>query len=131
MECFGEARSGEVGYGRVRYGMVFRGRHETGIEEAFRAALERRGLRKGIDFSTQYPLRHSFVLDFAFPECKVAVEVNGFPWHSTPEARKRDGFKNKILKRLGWRLFRFSDVQIRDDVESCIDVVLRAVNGRR
>jgi very-short-patch-repair endonuclease len=121
------ARSGEAWYGGVWQGMVLRDRHETDIEQIFREALERRGLRRGIDFATQYPLRHSFVLDFAFPEQKIAVEVDGRMWHSTPAARKRDGFKNHILKERGWRLYRFWDHEILDGVDECIELVLKAV----
>ena len=56
--------------------------------------LMRRGLKKGIDFATQYPIRHSFILDFAFPDQKIAIECDGEAWHSNSEAKKRDGFKN-------------------------------------
>lgn len=109
--------------------MVIRDRHETDIEQRFREALGRRGLRLGIDFATQYPLRHSFVLDFAFPGQKVAIEVDGRRWHSSLQARKRDGFKNKILRQQGWRLFRFWDHEIMNDVDGCVSKVLDCVKG--
>lgn len=114
--------------GVVRQGMAFRGVHETNIEARFREAIESRGLRRGIDFATQFPLRHSFILDFAFPDKMVAVEVDGRKWHSSPEARKRDGFKNHILKRLGWMVFRFWEEEILEDVEGCVDKVLDALD---
>jgi very-short-patch-repair endonuclease len=107
--------------------MDLRERHETDIEQRFREALERRGLRRGIDFATQYPLRYSFVLDFAFPEQKIAVEVDGQPWHSSPAAKERDGFKNYILNKRGWRLYRFWDDEIMEEVDECVDLVLKAV----
>ena len=109
--------------------MVFRKIHETNIERLFREALEARGLRKGIDFATQYPLRHSFILDFAFPAKKVAVEVDGRAWHSGPKARKRDGFKNHILKCLGWTVFRFGEEQVLAAADACVARVLEAVQG--
>lgn len=101
--------------------------NETNIEKTFREALERRGLREGIDFATQYPLRHSFILDFAFPDRKVAVEVDGRKWHSTPEAKKRDGFKDHILNRLGWRVFRFWEEEVLEKPDACADKVLEVV----
>lgn len=29
-------------------------------------------------------------VDFAWPECKVAVEYDGFDWHSDPDAFRKD-----------------------------------------
>jgi len=111
----------------VRQGKAIHDRHYTDIEVKFQEALERRGLRKGIDFATQFPLRHSFILDFAFKKQKVAVEVDGTPYHSSPKARQRDAFKNLTLKRLGWKVFRFWDHKIHDDLEACVDKVMEAV----
>ena len=96
---------------------------ETNIEKILRIELEKRGYREGIVFCCQYPLRHSFILDFAFPDKMVAIEADGSHWHSKPKDRKRDGFKNYILKRKGWTVLRFSDRQIYDDVSKCVDQI--------
>lgn len=107
--------------------MALRERHETSIEQRFREALERRGLRKGIDFATQYPMRHSFILDFAFPDKKIAIEVDGRKWHSTGVAKQRDGFKNHILKQQGWAVYRFWEEEILERVDECVEQVLEAL----
>lgn len=99
--------------------------YETDIEVLFREALERKGLRLGIDFAMQYPLRYSFILDFAFPDQKIAIEVDGTAYHTSREARKRDAFKNMILEKLGWKVFRFWDHEIYDSLDSCINKVLK------
>jgi very-short-patch-repair endonuclease len=117
----------ETWIGAMRQGMALRERHETNIEQRFREALERRGLRKGIDFATQYPMRHSFILDFAFPEKKIAVEVDGRKWHSTSAAKKRDGFKNHVLKQHGWTVYRFWEEDILERVDECVKQVLEAL----
>jgi very-short-patch-repair endonuclease len=118
------------GRGEMRQGMALRQIHETNIEQAFREALERRGLRRGIDFATQYPIRHSFILDFAFPAKKIAVEVDGKKWHSSPEARKRDAFKNQVLKRQGWKVIRFTEDEVLANVDACVEKVLRILGDR-
>lgn len=100
--------------------MDLRKPHETNIEQVMREALEKIGLRKGIDFAQEYPLKHSFIIDFAFPEKKIAIECDGRKWHDTPSGRKRDAFKNLTLKRLGWKVFRFWDDEILEDVDKCI-----------
>lgn len=99
--------------------------YETRPEIMLREEFEKRGLKKGIDFAIQYPIKNSFILDFAFTEpIKLAIEVDGLHWHSSPKARKKDGFKNMILKRLGWKVLRFWDYEIYDDVSGCADKIM-------
>jgi very-short-patch-repair endonuclease len=48
-----------------------------------------------------------FVLDFAFPEIKLAIEIDGEYWHSLPNTQKRDRCKNYYLGvKKGWELIR-------------------------
>lgn len=48
-----------------------------------------------------------FVLDFAFPDIKLAIEIDGEYWHSLPNAQKRDKCKNYYLGvKKGWELIR-------------------------
>ena len=96
---------------------------ETNIEKILRLELERRGYRNGIDFSCQYPLRHSFIIDIAFPKEKIAVEADGSYWHMMPQRRKQDGFKNHILKKKKWKVLRFWDNEIMEDVDGCVDLI--------
>jgi hypothetical protein len=42
-------------------------------------------------------------VDFAWPAVKVAVEYDGFDWHSSPEHLRRDRQKRAALQELGWR----------------------------
>jgi very-short-patch-repair endonuclease len=59
-------------------------------------------LEMGITPMLQYPL-DVFYIDFAFPEKKLAIEVDGYKYHS-PE---KDAYKNKRIKELGWSIERF------------------------
>ena len=93
-----------------------------------REELERRGLKRGIDFCPQYGLRSSFILDFAFPMQKVCVETDGEVWHDTPEGRKRDWWKDHVLKnKLGWKVLRFKGQRVLDDVVGCVDEVMGTI----
>jgi len=103
--------------------------NETNIERAFREELERRGLRRGVDFASQFPIRHSFILDFAFPLRKLAVEVDGEKWHDTPLGRQRDWFKDHVLKKGGWRVLRFWGQEVLGDVKKCVDETLAVLGG--
>ncbi|HET7742180.1 MAG TPA: hypothetical protein VFL67_16150, partial [Mycobacterium sp.] len=54
-------------------------------------------------------------LDFAWPDVKVAVEYDGFDWHSDPVAFRRDRLKRAALLEMGWSVMSivFDDVRRR------------------
>jgi hypothetical protein len=39
-------------------------------------------------------------VDFAWPDCRVAVEYDGSDWHSSPEALRRDRQKRAALEEI-------------------------------
>ena len=45
-----------------------------------------------------------YVLDFAWPDARVALEVNGFAFHSTRDAFDRDHGKVVALQAAGWNV---------------------------
>lgn len=106
-----------------------RGVHETNIERAMREELERRGYRRGIDFGTQFPIRKSFIIDFVFPDKKIAIECDGEAWHSSSDQLKRDNFKNYILGKRGWTVLRFRGQEILDNVGECVNKIERQLNS--
>jgi len=94
-------------------------KHETDIEQIMRQELERRGLK----FEQEFPTRTGFIIDFAFPSLKVAIECDGEKWHSSKRARKKDRFKDYMLKREGWTIYRFTGSEIMSDISECIDKI--------
>ena len=104
---------------------------ETEIERRLRDALELRGFEHGVDFSTQYPLRYGYILDFAFPKEMLAIEADGAPWHTSKKARQRDHIKDKVLTKLGWTVLRLSDRQIIEDCEKCADRIEEILKAKR
>jgi very-short-patch-repair endonuclease len=51
-------------------------------------------------------------VDFAWPDRLVAVEYDGFDWHSSPEAFAHDRQKRAALGELGWSILSI----VSDDV---------------
>ncbi len=51
-------------------------------------------------------------VDFASSDAMVAVEYDGFDWHSDPEALRRDRQKRAALREVGWNLLSI----VADDV---------------
>lgn len=59
----------------------------------------------------QYQIESRFI-DIAFPEIKLAIEIDGNYWHSQDKIKKRDLEKEQILKNNGWELLRFSSESV-------------------
>jgi hypothetical protein len=67
-------------------------------------------------------------VDFAWPDRKVAVEYDGFDWHSDREAFRRDRQKRAALQEMGWSVLSivFDDVRHRSrDMLRRIEVELQ------
>ena len=54
-------------------------------------------------------------IDFAFPHAMVAVEAQGYRWHSSPEALQRDAHKHNALVCLGWNVIYLTWKDVRVD----------------
>ncbi len=83
--------------------------------------------------------------DLVFTSAQVAVFIDGCFWHRCPihyvapktramfwEAKiqgnvDRDRRNNYALKDMGWKVIRFWEHQIYDDVESCAKIVMEAL----
>ncbi|MDX1886658.1 hypothetical protein [Mycolicibacterium sp. 120270] len=65
-------------------------------------------------------------VDFAWPECRVAVEYEGFDWHSTPEALRKDRQKRAALEEISWGVLSI----VSDDVRRQPDVMVRRIDAK-
>lgn len=61
----------------------------------------------GIGVVAQHPIL-GYVLDFAFPDYKVAIELDG-KGHRDPDRRIRDEKRDKAIAKEGWVIFRVSN----------------------
>ncbi|MGH2727232.1 MAG: DUF559 domain-containing protein [Actinomycetota bacterium] len=66
-------------------------------------------------------------LDFAYPECLLAIEADGDEFHSSRQQRLRDRARQNALIGMGWTVFRvaWEDVvrhprKVADDVQSLL-----------
>lgn len=104
---------------------------DSRFETRFFGLLRRGGLPLPERQHKLYASNGHFVgtIDFAYPAAQVAIETDGWTFHSSHEAWSRDKAKGNDLAASGWTLLRFiySDLRERPErVLSAIADVLRA-----
>jgi Protein of unknown function (DUF559) len=73
----------------------------------------------------------TYHLDRAWPDVKVAVELDGARHHTSPEDRARDLARDAALAAIGWLVLRFTYAQVRTDPDGVRQKVLDVVRVRR
>ena len=65
-------------------------------------------------FYEQFPAG-GFKIDFACPQCQIAIEVDGRYWHSKTMQKMHDLFKVDELLRRGWVVLHISERDLLND----------------
>lgn len=68
-------------------------------------------------------------LDFAIPDMKIGIEVDGFRFHSSQEDIVKDRQRQRELEQLGWRIVRFAAMEVFDDANKCVRQAARWVDS--
>ena len=55
-----------------------------------------------------------YELDIALPEIRLAIEIDGYAYHSGDEQFQRDRTRQNALIAAGWRILRFTWADIND-----------------
>lgn len=98
--------------------------YRTCLEKQMFGYLTELGLILNRDYYEQHPFGN-YVLDFAFihsrkPFRGLDIETDGFKWHSTPQQRKKDGYRTYKLTQGGWQIERFGETFSLDDVRAVL-----------
>jgi very-short-patch-repair endonuclease len=94
-------------YGASRIGELIAAaadRADSAAERRMTALLRGAGLtgwQRGVPFQR-------WTIDFAFPGARLAIEVDGWAYHSDVDRFRADRHKGNALVRAGWRLLRFT-----------------------
>jgi len=101
--------------------------HESPWEKILFDAL----MSRGVEAETQYPVLGRR-LDLALVKkgkngLKIDIEVDGDRYHRNPDgSRKRDDVWRDIqLQGAGWKVMRFWVYQLREDLDNCLDKILK------
>ncbi|KUH93572.1 hypothetical protein AU190_10055 [Mycolicibacterium acapulense] len=114
-----------------RYGSPAAGRMLRAASDGARSAAERLLIRllrdAGITgWRTNYPIS-GYKVDVAFRVQKVAVEVDGWAFHSDAEVFVKDRNRQNKIALLGWKVLRFTWLDLTQYPERVIAEIRRAV----
>jgi len=80
----------------------------------------------------QFPVANyegqSYLLDFAIPQLKIAIEADGEIFHNDPEKMKRDKERDLKLARKGWIVLRFKEKDIENKIDNVMATIMSHVN---
>lgn len=111
------------GTGKLRAGLAIWG-SDSKLGSVAEAQLLRLLDRAGIPHPVcQYTVRDgNFVasIDFAWPNEQVAVEMDGFRYHSSPRAQAHDQAREKVLRRLGWLVIHTTPYELQNSPDTLL-----------
>lgn len=59
-------------------------------------------------------------LDFGIPTSKLGIEVDGLAFHNGQKSFREDRERQRQLEIMGWRLLRFTALEVQSDPERCV-----------
>jgi len=100
--------------------------YKTDIETLMFNSLK----ENNINFVSEFPIRskHGYILDFAIPDLKIDIECDGSNWHI--KGNSRDNKRNWVLRNKGWIVIRFTEEEIKTNIQSCISKIQDTITRR-
>jgi len=92
----------------------------TEAEKRLWSAIRQRQIA-GLRFRHQMPIGH-WIVDFACPSHRLIVEVDGGQHAGSSRDARRDGY----LAARGWRVLRFWNNEVLDNLEGVVRAVVEA-----
>ena len=71
----------------------------------------------------QFKSPNHYKLDIASRRLMIAIEVDGFS-HSCKKVQQCDQRKEQLLALRGWKVLRFTNSQIKNELPNCVQKVL-------
>jgi very-short-patch-repair endonuclease len=94
---------------------------DSPIEEAFwRAFLEAKPQELSGLKAQHSVFDGRYRIDFALPDQKVGIELDGHAYHSDPKTFTEDRVRQRELEFDGWRIIRFSGSEVNKDPGECV-----------
>ena len=101
------------------------------LERALHAVLNAAGLKGWRANYRVDVLTGTVYIDVAFPAACLAIEVDGYSWHSGPEVFESDRRKQNALVDADWRVLRLTWAMIHDEPDATVALIRRLLARRR
>jgi very-short-patch-repair endonuclease len=70
-------------------------------------------------------------VDFALPDYRTVIELDGHEYHKTKEQRTHDAKRERYLQENGWEVIRFTGSEIYKDTAGCVKQVVRILGRKK
>jgi len=71
-----------------------------------------------------------YQLDAAIPNLKLGIEADGEIWHNNPDKIAKDKRRDSELAANGWIIIRFTDKELNDHPQDCLNVLIKVIKRR-
>ncbi len=79
-------------------------------------------------WKANYPVGR-YKVDVGFPKAKVAIEVDGWAFHSSQEDFQVDRERQNYISLLGWQVLRFTWLDLTEYPQRVLTVIRRAISA--
>lgn len=87
-----------------------------------------RNRQTGFKFRRQHPIER-FIVDFYCAEATLLIEVDGES-HLEPDQEEYDKARTEYLEGLGYKLIRFTNNDVRYNINAVVDKILQTIETR-
>lgn len=99
---------------------------QTPAEATLWRATRNRNL--GYKFRRQHPIDR-FIIDFYCAQAKLCIEIDGES-HLEADQMEYDAARTEFLERLGYRVIRFTNNDVRYNINAVVDEIARVIESR-
>lgn len=105
------------------------------LESALEVKVWRMLKRSGLPLpKPNYEFRDDFGqpghVDFAYPNCDLAIECDGFEFHNNPQAFEDDRLRAQRLAAVGWRVMPLTWKQVKNEEAKVLERIRHALKFR-
>jgi very-short-patch-repair endonuclease len=129
LDCDAVPIAGRRGYGRLVAALA----EHRPVVAFTRSRLEREFVALCAEAGLPKPRMNTIIdgmeVDAAWPELRLAVEVDSWKYHGTRTAHRRDRRRTAALQLAGWTVLRFTDEDIELDPGYVVETLRRTMVG--
>ena len=81
----------------------------------------------GLKFRRQHPIG-LYIADFYCHKAKLIIEIDG-SIHNDPSIKKMDEQREKDLKYLGYKIIRFTNQQVLNNLEKVVESIIKEITA--